>query len=899
MHAIPSKPHSVPAGRVLDGLESSESGLDSREAESRLKHYGPNELERHKRTGAIEIFISQFKSALIIVLLVAAAVSFALGETLDASAMVAIVLLTAVMGFVQEYRAEKAMEALQKISAPVARVLRNGEEARIPSREVVPGDVLLLEAGDIVPADSRIYSVSSLEVDESMLTGESFPSGKFTEHLKEETSVSDQENMAFAGTIVTRGKGRAVVTGTGVNTEFGKIATLIQSQEETKTPLQVKFERMAKQLAIAVLALVAIVFVSGVLRGASYGEMLLFSLSLAVAAVPNSLPAIVTISLAFGANELARHKMIIRKLPATESLGSVTVICSDKTGTITKNEMTVTRLHSGGKEYFVSGTGYEPKGEFSIGGKKANAKELEKLLQISTLCNNSKLYSEAGKWKVTGDPTEGALAVLAEKGGFGRDKARGSYDIVQELPFDSERKAMTVIAKDKASGKKIALVKGAPDLLLEKCDRILANGKVDKITQKERREILAANDSFAESALRVLGFAYTEEIPAKPTAENTERNLVFVGLAGMIDPPRDEVIDAVAKTRHAGIRVVVITGDHALTTKAVARKIGLFKEGDLVMTGDELDLMTDEQLASQIDDVVIFARTLPIQKSRIVDALKKKGHIVAMTGDGVNDAPAIKKADVGISMGITGTDVAKEVSKATLVDDNFATIVNGIAEGRNIYDKIIKSTRYLLSCNMGEISIIMISIFASFPLPLIPMQILMMNLLTDGLPALGLGFEKAESEAMKRPPRNPKDNPLSGRMVLLIALFGIAMGLGSFLLFANYLGEGLQKAQTVAFTTLVMFELFAAVASRSLYPFHRLNLFSNKWLVLGIASSIALQLLVVYWAPLQPVFGTVPLGAGDWVNILAVASLGFVVMELSKFLLHSGSKTGLLAARPE
>ncbi|MFH0973304.1 MAG: HAD-IC family P-type ATPase [Candidatus Micrarchaeota archaeon] len=884
--------HAVPASEALRILNSSEKGLSEKEASERLKRHGPNELQKARKKTPLKLFLEQFKNILIIVMLTAAVVSVLIGEFLDAAAMFAIILLSAVLGFIQDYRAEKAMEALEKIFAPSARVFRDGKEKKVAAKELVPGDVVLLEAGDIVPADARILEHASLQIDEASLTGESVPSAKFTQSLKLETSITDQENMAFAGTAVTYGKGKAVIVATGMSTEFGKIASSIQQEKESKTPLQTKVEEMSKQIGMVVVALITIVFVGGIfLENIEPTEMLLFSLSLAVAAIPSSLPALVTISLAVGAKELARKKMIIRKLPAAESLGAATVICSDKTGTITKNEMTVTRIYLAGRELQVTGSGYVPQGEFlTCEGKKIEPEKLRNLalfLEIGVLCNNAKMSVENGKYTVLGDPTEGALLVLAEKAGLDQTKALEKYSVVRELPFDSDRKIMTVIVKQKKNktGGELALIKGAPELLLKRCDRILEDGIKRKLTRKDVEKILEANDRFADDALRVLGFAFNDRVPKNPSVENTEKNLVFLGLAGMIDPPREEVCEAVKKTREAGIQVIVITGDHALTTKAVAKKIGLFEEGDLIVTGEEIDGMSDAELARKIDRVRIFARTLPLHKSRIVEALKKKGHVVAMTGDGVNDAPALKKADIGISMGITGTEVAKEVSKAILADDNFATIVNAVSEGRNIYDKIIKSTKYLLSCNAGEIVIVVSALFARMPLPLVPMQILFMNLLTDGLPALGLGFESAEEEAMKRPPRNPSEKPLTKPLMGVMLLFGLIMGLGSFWLFTTYLHEGLEKARTVAFTTLVMFEMFAALGSRSLYPFRKLNPLTNKWLTLGIASSIILQLVLIYWAPLQPIFKTVPLDAYDWLKILVVSSFGFVLMEAGKFLL--------------
>jgi Ca2+-transporting ATPase len=839
------------------------------------------------------LFLEQFKNFLILLLIVASLISLFVGELLDFLGIVSIIILSVVLGFVQEYRAEKAMEALKKISVPYATVIRNGKEEKILAKEIVAGDIVILEEGDIVPADMRLITSESMHIDESSLTGESNSVKKNATQLHESVPITDQENMAFMGTIVTYGKGKGVVVFTGMKTEFGKIADTIQHIEDTATPLQIKFERMAKQLSFAVLGLVALVFIFGLLSiNITVIKLFLFSLSLAVAAVPSSLPAIVTISLGLGAKRLAGNNMIVKKLQAAESLGSVTVICSDKTGTITKNQMTITHLYINNKVITVSGTGYRPQGELSYNGKVLDVKEsksIESLFRVGYLCNNAKLVNNDGKWVILGDSTEGALIVLTKKV-FSKDSEDRYYEEnfikKEELPFDSERKLMSVIYENLSNKKTEAYVKGAPDVLLNACTKILINGKIRNITKKDKDQILRQNNDFAEQSLRVLGIALRDvsrlkkyEIPL------VEKELVFIGLVGMIDPPRDDVDKAIAQCNEAGIRVVMITGDHPTTAKAISRQIGLLKDGDLVLTGSELDKLSDIELEREIDNIRIIARALPIQKSRIVDALQKRGHVVAMTGDGVNDAPALKKADIGIAMGITGTDVSKEVAKTILVDDNFNTIVNAIAEGRTIYDKIIKSTKYLLACNVGEIVSVFLAIVMRFPLPLIPLQILLMNLLTDGLPALGLGSEAAEDDVMKRLPRDPKENPINREMLVMILFFGLAMGLGTlfvFNLYSPHIPENLSYAQTMAFTTLVMFEMFAVLSARSFVPFKNLLPFKNKWLTLGMASSVIIQLIVIYFAPLQKVFGTTAITWTDWVIILAVSSLGFVLMELGK-----------------
>ncbi|MEM4637514.1 MAG: cation-translocating P-type ATPase [Candidatus Woesearchaeota archaeon] len=866
-------------------LNTDSKGISDKEASFRLSKYGFNEIGDKTKTSIFKILLNQFKNFLIIMLIFASILSLSLGELPDFIGIVCIITLTVLLGFIQEYRAEKAIESLKKIAAPYAKVIRDGEEKKIPAKELVVGDIVVLEEGDVVPADLRLTEVFELKIDESSLTGESNPVFKKTEPIKENVIVNDQTNMAFMGTVVTFGKGKGVVVNTGMNTEFGKIASSIGEIDEQTTPLQEKFEKMAKQLTIIVLSLVVLVFLMGMLTlKISLLTLFLFSLSLAVAAVPSSLPAIVTISLGLGAKRLATKNMIVKRLPAAESLGSVTVICSDKTGTITKNQMTVTKIYYNNRIIDVTGAGYEPKGEFYIGNKKLSDKELsnlEILFRIGYLCNNSKLVYDK-RWSIIGDSTEGSLIVLAKK--FSEEKYfEDNFNKLYELAFDSDRKLMSVIYENLKSKKTEAYVKGAPDMLLDACDKILINGKIRKITKKDKDEILRQNNLFAEQSLRVLGLAYREINTKKYSVKNVENQLVFVGLVGMIDPPRDNISEAIAQCKEAGIKVVMITGDHPTTAKAIAKQIGLLQEGDIVMTGSELNNLSDKELGEQIESIRIIARAMPIQKTRIVDALQKKGHVVAMTGDGVNDAPALKKADVGIAMGITGTDVSKEVAKTILVDDNFNTIVNAVSEGRTIYDKIIKSTKYLLACNVGEIVSVLLAILLRFPLPLLPLQILLMNLLTDGIPALGLGSEAAEDDVMRRPPRDPKDNPITREMLYLILIFGFAMGIGTIFVFSIYLDKGLPYAQTMAFTTLVMFEMFAVMSARSFASFKKINPLSNKWLALAILSSVSLQLAVIYIAPLQKIFGTVSIGLNDWIVILIVASFGFILMEISKF----------------
>ncbi len=896
-------------------LNSDGNGLSDEEAKLRIKKHGYNEFVQKNKHTALKVFINQFKNFLILLLIGAALISLFVGEHLEFYGIAAIIILTIVLGFIQEYRAEQAMDALEKISAPFATVFRDNKTTKIPSSDLVPGDIVNLAEGDIVPADIRLITCEGLEIDESSLTGESISSKKNITLLSSGLAISDQTNSAFSGTIVTKGSAKGIVFATGKSTEFGKIANTIEQMKDTATPLQIKFEKMAKQLTLIVLGLVAIVFIVSIINMDKssldwtkfIAGLFIFSLSLAVAAVPSALAAIVTISLSRGANRLASKNMIIKKLPAAESLGAVTIICSDKTGTLTKNQMTITKILSNDEIIDVTGRGYLPVGEFYFKGKKITEKEINHsnlLFKIGYLCNESKLvnsltnadisikkdvHSASGftddKWSIIGDPTEGALLVLTKKSGMNEKIIEQKHTKVHELPFDSDRKLMSSIYKNSDNKKTESYVKGAPDFVLKLCTKILIKGKVRNLTPKDRERILKYNDEFAKDALRVLALAYKDVSKIKKYEIKTvEKDLVFVGLVGMIDPPREGLTEALEQCNTAGIKVMMITGDHPTTATAIAKQIGLLKENDRVLTGSELDKLSDEELEKSIENIRIIARALPIQKTRIVTILQKVGHVVAMTGDGVNDAPALKKADVGIAMG-TGTDVSKEVAKAILADDNFATIVNAIAEGRNIYDRILKSTKYLLACNVGEVTAVFFAVLMGFPLPLITMQILLMNLLTDGLPALGLGFEKAEDDVMKRSPRNPKHNPLTREMLTLITIFGIAMGLGTLLAFSFFYKIDLKLAQTVAFTTIVMFEMFAVMSARSFASFKKISPFSNKWLSLGILSSIGIQLCVVYIPFLQKFFGTVALGWTHWAVIIGISSFGFIMMEISKLLI--------------
>ena len=917
--------HSLSEEEIFRKLNTSLKGLSQKEAEERLKKYGYNELAEKKRRTALQMFLSQFKDVFILLLIFAAIFSIGVGyfESLhdpsigflesytDAITIIVIVIMCVIAGFVQEFRAEKALEALKKLAAPKARVIRDGKIAVIPAREVVPGDVLALEAGDRVPADARIIEAIELRANEAVLTGESTPVNKQVTVVEPSAPLSERRNMVFSATHIVYGRGKAVVVATGMKTEFGKIAKMVQEAEEEKTPLEKKLDSFASKIAKIVIAVCAIIFALEAFEVAMQGQFeingfiqaFMSSIALAISAVPEGLPAIVTITLALGARELARRNAIIRKLAAAETLGAVTVICSDKTGTLTKGEMTVRRVYVDNKIYEITGVGYEPKGEFILRGEKIEPEKEEALiylLKIGALCNNALIVKEKEKWEVIGDPTEAALIVAAEKAGLKYKTLEKNYPRIGEIPFTSERKCMTTIHLTPEK-KKIALLKGAPEVVLEKCTYILDNGKIKKLTEKKRKEILKINEEMAKEALRILGMAY-KELPKKMEkySEEIEKDMIFIGLEGMMDPPREEAIEANKKCQKAGIKTVMITGDHKLTAVAIAKEIGIFKEGDIVLTGKELESLDEKEFEEIVEKVTVYARVSPEHKLKIVRALKAKGHIVAMTGDGVNDAPAVKTADIGVAMGITGTDVTKEASSLILTDDNFATIVRAVEYGRVIYDNIRKYARFLIACNFDELLVIgtfaiLGGIFGEemFPLPLLPAMILWINLVTDGGPAIALATDPPEDDVMERPPRKPEEGILHGMIAFIIASF-LLQAAGTFLVFAleYYIwpahGFGteatLNEARTAAFVQAAMFELFVVwncrSEKRSVWRLGRKN-FSNKFFVVAVLASIALTLGICYIPITQRMFHIVPLTPIDLLYVVGVASWGlFVLPEL-------------------
>ena len=881
--------HNKPINEVFKALNAKEKGLTEKEAEARLKKYGLNEIKQEKKISPIKIFLNQFNNVVIYILIFALAVSIFLGETIDAIVIGAIVVANAVLGFIQEYRAEKSIEALKKLVSLKATVIRDEKEKDIDAKLLVPGDIIKLETGDKLPADCRIYELVNLQTQEAALTGESTPVKKELTVLAEKTPLADRLNMAFSGTIITNGKGKAVITSTGMQTEIGKIATLIEEVKPELTPLQKKINTLGKRIGMAVVIISIIVFLAqlfkdpvilGYLTSFEFLEFLkgsrelfLTAIALAVAAIPEGLPAVVTIGLAIGIKKMVKRNALNRRLPSVETLGSTTVICTDKTGTLTKNEMTVRKMYTNGKIIDVTGSGYETKGAFLINNKKINKKEIGLLLKIGALNNDASFDNK----NVIGDPTEAALIVSAAKAGINKDTLQKKYPRKGEIPFTSERKIMTTFHNINDSN--AAYVKGAPEVMLKLCSSIYENGRIKKLTEKRKKEILEINAKFAKNALRVLGFAF-KRVMDKSRAE---KNLVFVGLQAMIDPPREEVKTAIKKCRKAGIKIVIITGDHEITAKAVAKEIDI--EGKSI-TGEELEKIKEKDLEKHVEEIVIYARVNPEHKIKIVDALKNAGHVVAMTGDGVNDAPALKKADIGISMGITGTDVAKEASDMILTDDNFASIVNAVEEGRGVYDNIRKYFSYLISGNIGEVMIIFLSIIFGWPLPLTATQILLINLVTDGLPAVALSADPYEPNAMSRKPRKQTD-PIYHDLNPFLIYYPIAMIITGLCVFSwfYFVRENLIQAQTATFLTIAMFELYQAFACRStIYSAVKVGLFKNKWLILAVLSSFAFVTGSIFIPAFGSYLDMVPIGITEFFVIVVISSIGAIIIELSKML---------------
>jgi Ca2+-transporting ATPase len=950
--------HALTAEEVLEHLKVEDRGLTTEEAKRRLEHYGPNQLTEAPRPTFLQMLWEQLNNFVVILLIVASVISALLGDYVEAAAIMAIVVLNAVLGIVQERRAEEALAALKKLAAPDAQVLRDGRRQSIPAYELVPGDIVLLEAGNFVPADIRLLEAVNLRVEEASLTGESLAVQKNAATvLDKNLPLGDRKNTVFMGTLVAYGRGRGVVTSTGMHTQLGLIATMLQSVETEETPLQRRLDQLGKSLSVVALFLVAIVFIVALINytdtrelfvnplgyaqefAPDITEVFIIAISLAIAAVPEGLPAVVTISLALGMREMIKRHALIRKLSSVETLGSATVICSDKTGTLTQNEMTVTRMWVDGQFIHVTGTGYIPKGDFLVDGKKVDIKDFPAALTalwLGLLNSDAEIEitgeSEQNKtYRIVGDPTEGALVVAAAKAGAIHVEIKEAYPRENEVPFDSERKRMITIHDVRAPRSHdpspfvdeqhkdwdVIAVKGAPDIVLELCTQYQSMDDTPRaLDQAARERILAANDEMTKDALRVLGVVYriAKDVPDNPEQIKTdelEQDLVFVGLMGMIDPPRTEVKPALEHAREAGIRTIMITGDYPNTARAIAETIGMLQHGRQVMTGTQLDAISDQELKNVIEDAAVFARVSPEHKMRIVDALQANDEIVAMTGDGVNDAPAIKRADIGIAMGITGTDVAKETADMVLTDDNYASIVSAVEQGRIIYSNIRKFVFFLLSSNLAEIMIIFLATLAGLPAPLTAIQLLWLNLITDGAPALALAVEKGDPDIMEQRPR-AKSEPIVNRTMMIglivqtiaqtgAVLTAFALGLLwhleegasvvgnpiTYLVQHDWRGVDVQTAATMAFVTLSLAELFRAYTVRSeRASIFQIGVFSNRYMQYAVGLSITLLLLVVNLPFLQPIFNTTPLSGREWGLVIGLTIIPAIAEEITKFFLR-------------
>lgn len=894
---------------VFEELGVSESGLSSQEAEERLKKYGENELEEKEKISILRLFISQFTSILIVILIIASIISVLLGELIDAAVILFTVFLAGILSFVQEYQAEKAIELLRSLTSPEATVIRDGVEKEIPSKKLVPGDIILLQTGDRIPADARVIKGFNLKTDESSLTGESVPVQKSTEVLPSETLESDRVNMVYTGTSVAYGRGSAIVTATGMNTTFGELAGLLGTIERSRTPLQESLDKFGRWIGAATLIIVAFVAMLGVFYGFPLLDMFLWGVALAVAAIPEALPAVVTVGLGLGVRRMVKRHALVRKLPSVETLGATNVICSDKTGTLTQNKMTVERICVNEQILKITGAGYSPEGEFFKGNVKVTGDELhlQTLLLGAVLCNDADFFKENEKWEIKGDPTEAALVVAAAKAGLRKVELDQKYPRLGEIPFSSERKRMTTFNKLEIESESfpvkglIAFSKGAPEVILGSCTKIFLDGEIKALSPEIKKLIAEKVREMADQALRVMALSFqpldedmflektsSGEIPS----EEIEKDMAFSGLMGMRDPPREEVKIAIQKCADAGIKTVMITGDHKITASAIAKELGILKENDLTLTGSELDNLGDAEFEEKVERISVYARVYPTHKLRVIDAFKKKGYVVAMTGDGVNDAPALKAADMGIAMGITGTDVSKEASSMILTDDNFASIVAAVEEGRNIFKNIRNFITYGLSAHSGEVFIVLISILGWQILPLLAVQILWINLITDGLPPMALSVEPPDNGIMRQKPRNVEEGLITRREITAGLGLGGLIALQALIVLTWAVDSGfpLEKLQTLIFTLVVFSEMFNAFNWRSdRYSIFSLGLFTNKPLVYAVLITIILQLMVIYVPFLQTAFRTVPLSLSEWGVVLALASTTLISMELVKYFSRESS----------
>ena len=887
-------------------------GLSEQEAAQRLAHYGPNQLREQPRPTFWQRLLAQFQSFVIYILILAAILSAVLGDWVEAAAITAIVMLNAVLGIVQEGKAEEALKALQKLTSPDAAVIREGRQRNIPAAELVPGDIVVLEAGNHIPADVRLLTAINLKIDEASLTGESVPVDKRIDlEIHPNAPLGDRKNMAYMGTTAIYGRGKAVVVRTGMQTEIGKIADLIQSTETEETPLQRRLDQLGRTLSVGALVIclmVGIVIFAREITQTNYElleafeEALMTAVALAIAAVPEGLPAIVTINLAIGMREMVRRNALIRRLPAVETLGSASAICSDKTGTLTQNQMTAVKLYANHTYWDITGHGYVPKGQFYKNGETVDPRQYSEIYQLllgGLLASDARFEVDPGNdgmpdaYRIIGDPTEGALVVAAAKATLKRDDVEQQYPRVNEIPFDPARKRMSTIHPNPDGTGWIVFCKGAPEIVLDRCETIFENGEIVPLTEQAREDIRAANKRFAHQALRVLAVAqrFLSELPDEITPDSIERHLTFIGLIAMIDPARPEVKPAIEKARRAGIKTVMVTGDYPDTARAIAQEIELLREGGRVMHGSEIETISPEALANIIEDIDVFARVSPEHKMRIVEAFRARNHIVAMTGDGVNDAPALKRASIGVAMGITGTDVTKETADMVLTDDNYVSIVSAVEQGRIIYSNIRKFVYFLLSCNLAEIAVIFLATLAGAPSPLTPIQLLWLNLLTDGAPALALGVEKGDPDVMEHPPR-PANEPIINRDMragmLIQTIIITAVTLGAFALGRRLASnDNWVLARTMAFVTLSASELLRAYTTRSeLYSLIKIGVFTNKYMQYAVSTSLLLLVLVLYVPFLQGIFDTAALTITHWAYLLPLITLPSIAAELTKMYLR-------------
>ena len=865
-------------------------GLTSDEAAKRLEKFGPNVIESSNKKSLAKKIIEQIADPMVILLVLASIVSAFTGDTVEAVIIIAIVVINAIMSIIQEGRAEDSVAALQKMSSPEATIIRDGGRKKVKAEELVPGDVVIIETGDIIPADMRLLESSNLQIDESSLTGESVAVEKDSSvEFDSEVGIGDRDNFAFSSSIVTYGHGKGLVTATGSETEIGKIATSLESVEAKDTPLQKQLKKLSKLLAILVVIVCILVFVVGYFRSdMDMLENFMVAVSLAVAAIPEGLTAVVTIVLSIGMNRMAERKAIVKNLLSVETLGSTTVICSDKTGTLTQNEMTITKVYTNGDEFEVEGSGYEPKGDIrDASGEVVNDHDQIKLLMtIASLCNDANLIRENDTYKITGDPTEGAMLTFSEKWNINQENLNEKHPRLEEIPFDSTRKMMTTFHE--MDGKNYGYTKGAPDVVIDKCSKTLVNGEIVDFTDDLKKKALEVNSSLASQALRVMAYSFKpmESLDTEITSGNIEHDMVFVGLTGMIDPPRPEAKAAVKECHASGIDVVMITGDYFETALAIAKELGIATSRDQAMQGSDLNDKTEAEIREIVKTKRIFARVSPENKVQLVKALQQNGEIVAMTGDGVNDAPAIKNADIGISMGITGTDVAKDTADMILVDDNFATIVNAVEEGRVIFSNIKKFVSFLLSCNIAEVLIVFLSILFGLPSPLTPIQLLWLNLVTDAFPALALGVEPAEPGIMEEDPRDPNSSIISGRTrtdLIAQSIFITVAVLAAYIVGLKFIfPDSIEGAHTMVFTTLITSELLRAFSIRSnKFTLKQLGFGSNPQLIKATLLSFALLLLVMYVPVLRDLFEVVSL-TWEWIPVLALALIPLVLGEVSK-----------------